>query len=824
MRSTPDGDHPTAGERARRVAVAAWHGVRAHPVLLLSLLPIAALVLAVAYVLALVPQTPDVSDMRKVREQRASVVLSADGQTLAVLRRANREWVPLASISPSVVQALLATEDQRFYEHHGLDVRRTIGAAWATLRGRLQGGSTITQQLARNLYPEDIGRAPTVERKVKEAITAVKIEKAYSKDEILETYLNTVPFLYNAYGIEAAARTYYGRSARELDVLQSATLVGMLKGTTYYNPVLNPERARARRNTVLGQLARNGRLDAEQLASLRQSPLHLDFEQQQEDLGPAPHFVAQVRRWLLEWADRNGYDVYSDGLVVRTTLDMRAQQMATRAVQAQSERLQKHVDAMWSGKRGWAAQRALVDTFIRESEAFRAARAKGEGEAEALARLRADAEFMHALREDKTRIQAGFVAIEPGTGFVRAWVGSRDFALDQFDHVAQARRQPGSTFKPFVYATAFLQGSRPGDVLFDEVTEYQVGPGEVWRPTDIGEPTGQPMTLRDALALSKNTITAQVTQQVGPANVADVARAMGVRDSRLAPVMSLGLGTSPVTLREIVSAYGTIANSGRYVPPMFIARVEDKKGRLLQAFDPAAAEPVLPTAPNAVLLDAMRGVIDRGTATAIRTRYGLQGDLAGKTGTTQDNTDGWFVLMQPQLIAGSWVGFNDSRLTMQDAWGQGARSALPMVAEFYRDAFKAKLLDAKAKFPRLTDPEIAAEIAAWWGTVTPQEPLQEVAALPELSSSTVVEPVIVSPPTSSEFWAPGTPDPGWRAPRALVAPSGREAAPPVAAIVVPPAAVARPAERALVREASGAGPAPQPAVQFDPNRTREIGW
>jgi penicillin-binding protein 1A len=829
MRRTSDGDHAPTRHRVLRAMAALWGGILRHPILIIAMAPLAAVVLAAAYVLAIIPQTPDVADMRKVREQQPSTVLSSDGKTLATLRRANREWVPLSAISPSVVEALLATEDQRFYDHHGLDVRRTLGAAWATFRGRLQGGSTITQQLARNMYPEEIGRAPTLERKVKEAITAVKIEKAYSKEEILETYLNTVPFLYNAFGIEMAARTYFDRSARELDVLQSATLVGMLKGTTYYNPVLNPQRARDRRNTVLAQLARVGRLDKEQLATLRKAPLRLDFEQQQEDLGPAPHFVAQVRRWLIEWADRNGYDVYADGLVVRTTLDMRAQDIAARAVAAQAERLQKTVDATWSGKRGWAAQRALVDTFIRESAAFQAEKAKGAAEGEAIARLRADTAFMDKLREDKTRLQAGFVAIEPGTGYVRAWVGSRDFAVDQFDHVGQARRQPGSTFKPFVYGAAFLQGSRPTDVLFDEVMDFQVGQGEVWRPTDITDATGEATTLRDALALSKNTITAQVTQRVGPANIAQLARAMGVRDSKLNPVMSLGLGTSPVTLREMVSAYGTIANGGRYVPPMVIARVEDRRGRVLQAFEPAAPDPVLPLAPDLVLLDAMRGVIDRGTGTAIRTRYGLQGDLAGKTGTTQDNTDGWFVLMHPQLVAGSWVGFNDSRLTMQDPWGQGARSALPMVGEFYRDAFKARLLDAKARFARPTDPEVAQEINAWWGNtglVEPTAPLPELAALPALTSPTVVEAVVLPPP-ASEMWPPGTPESSWRVQRGVVVAPPPSAAPPLAVVVTP---ASRPPERAVVAgQASGAGPAPAAAQvpvppRSNPNGSQEMGW
>ena len=806
------------------------------------MLPLAAVALALAYVLALVPLSPSVADLRKVRSQLPTVVMSSDGQQLAVFRRANREWVALKDISPNVVKALLATEDQRFYEHHGLDVKRTMAAAMNSARGRLQGGSTITQQLARNMFPEEIGRAPTIERKIKEAITAVRIEQAYGKDEILETYLNTVPFLYNAYGIEMAARTYFDRSASELDVLQSATLVGMLKGTSYYNPVLNPQRARSRRNTVLTQMARAGAVPTEQLATLRATPLRLDFTQQQEEPGPAPHFVVQVRRWLIDWADRNGYDIYADGLVVRTTLDTRAQELAQRALAEQSERLQKTVDALWTGKRGWAAQRDLVNAFIRETAQFQSARASGLGEADALAKLRGDTAFMESLRTAKTRLQSGFVAMEPGSGLVRAWVGSRDFDQDQFDHVSQARRQPGSTFKPFVYGAAFLQGVRPTDVMVDQDVEIQVAPGEVWRPSDVDPATNQPMTMRDALAFSKNRITAQVTQRTGPGNVAALAKAMGVRDSKLDPVMSLGLGTSPVTLREMVTAYATIANAGRYVPPMLVSRVEDRNGRVLQAFTTPVAVEALPFAPNVVLLDAMRGVIDRGTGTAIRTRYGLQGDVAGKTGTTQENTDGWFILMHPQLVAGSWVGFNDSRLTMQDPWGQGARSALPMVGEFFRQTLKAKLIDAKATFPRLNDPEVMRQIDAWWGPMPATEPtvvtLPEVASIPEVAApppGAAVEPGIVIAP--QEGWGGSAVG----VPRAVVVAPPRDAV-GVTRAPLPPIA-GRPVERAIVAgsqrdgapiaarvapngEASGGPgmPRPAPAPASNPYRSQEAGF
>jgi penicillin-binding protein 1A len=620
--------------------------IRRHPVRAALALP----ALLLAYLLALIPLTPGIDDLRKAKSEGPSVVMSADGAVLAEYKRVNRQWVRLRDVSPHVIDALIATEDRRFYQHLGIDFRRVAAALVSTLHGELQGGSTITQQLARNLYPEEIGRAATLGRKAREAVTALKIESVYTKDEILETYLNTVPFLYNAFGIEMAARTYFDKPAGQLDVLESATLIGMLKGTSYYNPVTNPERARQRRNLVLAQMAANGKLDPAQLQALSARPLRLDFERQLEPVGPAPHVAAHLRKWLIEWADRHGYDIYSDALVVRTTLNARLQKAANQAVARQLAHLQPLADAR---------------------------RRRGE---------------------ERPLLQAGFLALDPRDGHIQAWVGSRDFAQEQFDHVAQARRQPGSTFKPFVYGAAFIQGFSPNDTFIDQPVAIRSDGGAVWAPSDATPPTGEPTTLRDALAYSKNTITAQLMQQVGPARVARLAQSMGIRSSKLDLVPSLALGTSPVTLREMVAAYGTIANAGSYIEPVLVTRVEDRHGKVLEELRPPEREPGMPRPQALTLVDVMRGVIDRGTGAAIRQRYGIQADVAGKTGTTQDNSDGWFILMHPQLVAGAWVGFNDNRVTMADSWGQGAHSALPMVGEFFQQALRSRAIDARAEF------------------------------------------------------------------------------------------------------------------------------
>ncbi|RYX90159.1 MAG: penicillin-binding protein [Comamonadaceae bacterium] len=703
-------------DRFKQLLATAAHHVR-HPTrrgVLIALACLPALVLL--YVLILIPFTPSISDLQKVKTARPSVVMSADGQVLATFQRANREWVKLDQISPYVIEALIATEDRRFHEHHGIDVRRTAGAVVKTFTGNLQGGSTITQQLARNLYPEEIGRAASLTRKVKEAITALKIEAVYSKQEILETYLNTVPFLYNAWGIEMAARTYFDKSAGTLDPLEAATLVGMLKGTAYYNPVLNPERAEQRRNLVLAQLARSGKLDQPTLKALQAQPLKIDFERQTDQLGHAPHLSQQLRKWLIEWADRSNYNIFADGLVVRTTIDSRLQDMAVKSLQQHADRLQKLANADWGSANVWKAKagsrKDAVLAFIRETQGYKDARAAGKSEADAVKDLLATSNFIDALREDKTRLQAGFFAVDPANGEVRAWVGSRDFATDQFDHVQQARRQPGSTFKPFVYGAAFDQGSTPNDTFNDGDIDIPLGNGEFWRPTDAGGPSYQAMTLRQGLMYSKNTITAQAMQIVGPARVAAFARAAGVRQSKLEEVPSLALGTSPVTLKEMVAAYATIVNDGRYIEPIIVTGIEDREGRVLERFVAKAPETAMPATVAQTLVDVMRGVIDQGTGSRIRGSYGIKADVAGKTGTTQNNTDAWFILMQPQLVAGAWVGFNDNRVTMGSGWGQGSQGALPIVGEVFRLAIKAKVIDGERQFaaPRLAVVEPAPQV------------------------------------------------------------------------------------------------------------------
>ena len=773
MKITNEG---VAGRIGRKLR--AWGGaIRRHPVRAVAAVPLA----LALYVAALYPFTPSIGDIRKSKQESPSVVLSSDGKELAVFRRANRDWVKLDAISPNVKEALLATEDRRFYDHHGIDFVRTAKAVVNTLTGDVEGGSTLTQQLARNLYPEEIGREQTITRKIKEAITALKIEAIYSKDEILETYLNSVSFLYNAWGIEMAAKTYFDKSAKDLNKLEAATLVGMLKGTSFYNPVINPERAVQRRNTVLAMMAEENKIDQQEFERLKAQPMKLDFERVPEFNGAAPHLAEYLRKWLIDWADKHDYNIYADGLVVRTTIDSRLQEMATEAVRKQGEALQAVADVEWSrsgltalgsdtaayvAQRSkvqpfeyfWNSNKNLVNSWIKDSSEYKALREKGIEEDAALEQLRDDARFMAELKRHRTMLQAGFLAVEPQTGHIKAWVGSRDYEVDKFDHVQQARRQPGSTFKPFVYGAAFDMGIPASETLMDAPVAIQIDKNQVWKPSDVGDgPTGQPMTLREGLARSKNTITAQLMMRVGPSRVADLARAMGVRESKLEVVPSLALGTSPVTLKEMVASFATIANGGNYVEPTVVTAVEDREGNVLGSFGPRAAGTALSNDAAMTLLDVLRGVVDGGTAAGLKPRFGLSGDLAGKTGTTQDNTDGWFILMHPQLVAGAWMGFNDNRVRMRsEYWGQGGHNALFVVGDFMQRSTKAGLVNAKATFaaPRMKDAEapLVDRMGNWWNSVfnTPPSP-QDVAAtppaqLPELPPVNLEPPNLEPPP------------------------------------------------------------------------------
>ena len=686
------------------------------------------------YIWTLADDIPTTERLEDPDMQLATIAYTADGEELARYARQNRSSVPYDSIATPVKQALVATEDQRFYEHWGVDPEAIIAAVADILTGGFRGASTISQQLARNLYNEEVGRAVTIPRKTKEMVTAVELERRYTKQEIMRMYLNTVNFGGNVYGIEAAAQTYYGRRAAKLDTLQAATLIGMLQATSYYNPVRNPQHAKQRRNVVLRLMRERGFIGAPFYQARADDPVQTDYHSSRLSASLAPYFAEHVRTTLSDWADDpshplHGRDIYGDGLRVYTTLDSKLQELARAAVEKQMSGLQKAVGYQWSEPSPglysqtlgdyrslepgtdyepfahfWESNPGILDEFIRQTPRYDTLRARGTGPGAAVDRLRGDGSFIDSLKAAKSRLGAGLVSLNPRNGHVKVWIGGRDFRSRKYDKVGIARRQPGSVFKPFTYTAAIDNGYSPHDTLLDSPFVWKdVGANTIWRPQNYGGgASGQRLTLSQGLAHSKNTITARLALNMNPSTVAPYARRMGIR-SPLQAVPSIALGTSDVTLLEMAAAYSTLASGGLYHEPVAIARVEDRRGNVLWEASPVPSE-VLSERTAYTVVDMMRGVIDEGTGARIRTQFGLgEYDLAGKTGTTDRSADTWFMLMHPDLVSGAWIGFNDQRLTFRTSfWGQGAHSALPVVGSYYRRITNSEEVSPpiKASFPR----------------------------------------------------------------------------------------------------------------------------
>ncbi|PSQ68082.1 MAG: penicillin-binding protein, partial [Bacteroidetes bacterium QH_2_67_10] len=699
----PDGSH-ASGSYFERVWTDLRHNLRERPGSTTLILAPAVLIFAFyVYVGTLVFLAPSVDELGQRQLASATVLYTADGQELSRLYEENRTAIPLDSMAATLPQALVAIEDQRFYQHGGVSFRRTVGALWQTAQGNQQGGSTITMQLARNAFT-DVANDWVISRKIKEWITAVRINDLYSKEKILEMYLNTVPFNYNAFGVEAASQIYFNKPSAQLDTLQSATLMAMMRGPSYYNPVQNPENNRPRRNEVLEAMSETGVLTPTEAQRLQDQRPEMDFQPVDVSHNLAPFFAEYLRQRLGDWAKENGYDLYSDGLKVYTTIDAKMQKAAEEAVQEVMDDLQAVVDVSWSSASSsffssnesayqaqqnpetafdyfWETHPELLNAFVKQSARYKRLTEEGASEEKALEQLKGDSSFLDSIKTNMQRIQSGLVAMQPSNGHIKAWVGGRDFEEDKYDHAYLSKRQPGSTFKPFVYATALDRGYRQNDVLRDAKIEYvNDETGQTWSPANFSGESGQMMTLKQGLANSKNTITAQLIIDIGAGRVAETARRMGIK-SDLQAVPSLGLGTSEVTLLEMVGAYGTLANKGRYQEPIGITRIEDRYGRTVETFQSESRQALEASVAHGTL-QMMEAVVTEGTGVRIR-QYAGGGDWAAKTGTTQENADGWFMLMHPELVTGTWVGFNSPRITFRTRyWGQGSHNALKVAGHF----------------------------------------------------------------------------------------------------------------------------------------------
>jgi penicillin-binding protein 1A len=703
IRSQKNGSGKT-GKSYLKIALYAFLGI--------SLLLLVALG---AYTVYLFQGLPSLDMLDNPQTATASVVKSRDGAILDRYYIENRTHVTIDNISPNVINALIATEDHRFYNHWGMDMYRTLAIPFHVLRGRPQGGSTISQQLARNLYRE-IGREFSITRKFREMITAIQIENNYTKSEIVEMYLNTVEFSNSAFGIEMAAQTHFGKPARDLTVSEAAILIGTLRAVSYYNPRINPDNATRRRNIVISQMVKHGFVSPEVYANLREEPIALDYHPPSRSGRESRYFGEYVRQQVIPWTEENGYDIYADGLTIHTTIDSRLQRHAERAVREKVDSLQVLFEREWTSSGGdymdqlWEEYPHFLNSFIRETDRYKNGFTNFNTDQESVVfeRLKSDEAFIDSLKRARTRLEAGFVAIHPNNGNILAWVGGSDYGSRQFDHVHQSRRQTGSTFKPFVYAVAVDNGYMP----YHSFSKYPVSfidrSGNHWRPKDPVVADGPEMVpLREGLARSLNNVTVRLLPEIAGASgtnrlddlypaarkIAEMADNLGIDMSNERIVPSIALGTAEASLLELVSAYTTFANQGVHIDPIAITRIEDKEGNVLVEYHPRYTQEVISPETAYLMIDMMRGVIRggdgyHGTGVRLRNVYNVRQDVAGKTGTTQNSADNWFVAMMPHIVMGSWVGGEDRRIRFPDSQGigQGARSALPIVGQFIHHA------------------------------------------------------------------------------------------------------------------------------------------
>ncbi|MFA5668977.1 MAG: transglycosylase domain-containing protein [Balneolaceae bacterium] len=668
----------------------------------------------VAYTIFLFLGLPTIQELENPDTNIASEVRSRDGVVLDKYFTENRTWVPYTEISPHAVDALVSIEDHRFFEHWGIDMVRTLAIPVNLMRGRTEGGSTISQQLARNLYKK-IGTAFSISRKFREMITAIQIEKNYTKREIIEMYLNTVEYSNSAFGIEAAAQTHFNKSAKELNIPEAATLIGSLNAVYAYNPRLNPEKSTQRRNIVLLMMNRRGFIDDNEYIQLTSEPIQLDYQPPSKSGRVSRYFGEYVRQKVSGWAEENGYDIYKDGLVIYTTIDSRLQHHAEVALRTKLDSLQIIFEREWTTpgsdvymNRLWEQHPSFKDSFLEDTDEYKNGFQKYNTKIrlEVLDSLKQNPAFVDSVLRARTRLEAGFVAIDPTNGNVMAWVGGSNYSNVQFDHVYQSRRQAGSTFKPFVYTVAIDNGYKPYFKFSKYPITFRDRNGKIWNPKDEVVASGPDMVpLREGLARSMNNITVRLLPEIAgvpgtnklweldPAarKIKEMASNLGIDMSKTQAFPSIALGTAEVSLLELTSAYTTFANNGVHINPIAITRIEDKEGNILEEYYPEYKKEVISPETAYIMVDMMRGVIRggdgyNGTGVRLRNVYGVRQDIAGKTGTTQNSADNWFIAMTPHLVMGAWVGGEDRRIRFPNdiaySIGQGARTALPIVGEF----------------------------------------------------------------------------------------------------------------------------------------------
>jgi len=689
-------------------------------------------------------EMPDFRQLENPNTNLASQIITSDNKILGKIHFGeNRTPAEYSELPKHLIDALIATEDERFYSHSGIDFKATVRAiVFLNKRG---GASTISQQLARQLFvgvrSKNIFEAIT--QKAKEWVLAVRLERQYTKEEIITMYLNIYDFGYNGDGIKSASNIYFNKEIDSLNIEESAVLVGMLKNSSYYNPLRRPELVKSRRDVVFGQMKKNNHIDEKQLDSLKQLPLTINYTPQSHREGLATYFRAYLQQFMKEWTkdntkeDGTKYNLFLDGLKIYTTINYEMQKYAEESVKEHMPNLQKEFFLQNTTELNPTApfleieeeeEELIFERSMKRSERWRKMRNAGKSEEEMFASFEKEVPMtifswegnidtimkpIDSIRYYKHFMQAGMMSMEPQTGHVKAWVGGINYKHFQYDHVKQGKRQIGSTFKPFLYATAIDQlklspcDSLPDAIYCIEPNKY--GNPDPWCPTNSSDKYGGMRTLKNALANSKNTISSQLMDKVGPKPVADLARNLGI-ESFIPDVPAIALGTPDLSVFEMVGAYGAFANQGIYVKPTMISRIEDKNGVLLYQSSPETKD-VISEQSAYVTLNLLEGVTKFGSGARLRHDipeeernpvyrdvvtgypYKFENAIAGKTGTTQNQSDGWFMGMVPNLVTGVWVGAEDRATHFETiAYGQGATMALPIWGLFMKKCYENESL------------------------------------------------------------------------------------------------------------------------------------
>ncbi|MBI3501920.1 MAG: transglycosylase domain-containing protein [Bacteroidetes bacterium] len=673
---------------------------------------------------------PSTNELLNPQTNLATEIISSDGKILGKYYAENRVNVKYRDLSPSLVNGLIATEDARFYDHSGVDLRGLFRVLFRTVIGGEEssgGGSTLSQQLAKMLFPREKNQSKIklVARKIKEWIIAARLEKQYTKEEILTMYINKFDFINLAVGIKSASKIYFNTTPDSLKTEQAAMLVGMCKNPALFNPQRRADTTLQRRNVVMAQMVKYGYLSEQKFDSLKKLPLGLNFQPEDHNLGIAPYFREYLRDdFMRKWIDENPkpdgtkYDVYRDGLKIYTTIDSRMQQYAERAMEEHMKEIQKSFFKECQKKKNPPFDfrltneeiNGLMVSAMHRSDRYHNLKTAGMSEEEIKkdfnmpASMRVfswNGEFdttmtpWDSIRYYKHFLQAGLMSMDPHTGYIKAWVGGINYKHFKYDHVnRRATRQVGSTFKPFVYALAIMEGWSPCQKIPNVPVTFELPNQPPWTPQNSGEEeyNGKMVTMKFALALSINWVTAYIMKQFGPEPVVQFAQRLGIT-APLEPVPSLCLGTADISVFEMTGAMSTFANKGTRVEPIFVTRIEDKNGRVLADFRPKTEE-VMNEEKAYVSLSMLQGVVQNGTGSRLRYKYKLMNPLAGKTGTTQNHSDGWFMGITPDLVTGTWVGGEDRGIHFSNMTeGQGASMALPIFAYYMQKVYADKKIN-----------------------------------------------------------------------------------------------------------------------------------